>query len=642
MRKFLAVLIGLAIGFQLAPAQAANAPSSFLVLSEVDCNNEWVELVNRHSSLSLNTKNFVVNVIETDGGALQNTFTLPKAVIKPGKAVLISQTDLGFGIGCGEESLVLKDSSSKEIDRVSIPNLADGVTWSRFGAMWKGGIPTSGAKNQALASDVYDDQAGWIFDSSQSFRINLTIDPQYLDPNNPVGLIQKPKEYVPATFRFKDASGTLLPAEGALEVGVRSKGSVGSTNGGQINLANGKIGLKLKFNWSVPGQDFLGLKRLTLNNMIQDSSMIHETLAYKLFSELGLIAPRTGFVQLFLRQGNADFEYKGLYLNLESYDEIMMARHRTSMQHMFDATWAPGYNRFTKTCTSNPWHAPEITVEHFRCNFEVDRGDPEKLADLEALADALDNRESLSKAAKKIIDVKQVATFFAAEKYINHWDGQSGSPSWTPNNYRMFSDKDGNFEFLPWGTDGTWFAFDEPVPDWLLQGGVTSGAEPFGTAQSKLFAQCLADDQCNSEYLKALARISNLADYADFANELFTTHQDARQADTNRFSDEGTAQWALSETLAFIQDRPTQALDYIEEHATGAIRWQPANTKLAAGSKLTSSLLNAYSDVLGTFKYSKKLGSVLKAGNYSIKVTFTPLESENWDVKTKTIKFTVK
>ena len=636
MKKLVAFIIVISISLFGSSVSAALAPSSFLKISEVDCNNEWFEVVNTHPSLSINTKDFYLMVVETDGSSSVDSIYLPNAKIKPGKQKIFDQTSLGFGIGCGDKSLILQDSSGKEIDRIAIPNLANEVTWSRFGASWGAGVPTPADENVELGSDVYDDQAGWIFDDAQSFRINLIMEQVDID-----SLVATPKEYVPATFRFKDGLGNLLPAEGALEVGVRSKGSVGSTNGGQINLDNGKIGLKIKFNWSVPGQEFLGLKRLTLNNMIQDGSMVHETLAYKLFGELGLIAPRTGFAEVYLRRGNSDFEYKGLYLNLETYDEIMMARHRASMQHMYDATWAPGWNEFSKSCI-NQWNPPQITVANFRCNFEVDRGDPEDMSDLEALANALYDRESLTKAAKKIINIKQIATFFAAEKYINHWDGQSGSPSWTPNNYRMFSDINGNIELLPWGTDGTWFAFDEPVPDWLLQGGVTSGAEPFGTARSNLFTQCLADDQCNSEYLKALVKIANLADYEEYANWLFDTHQEARQADILRYADENGAAWELSKTIAFIQNRPEAAIDYAYENATGKLRWIPAKTKLSAGTKLTTGLLNAYSDIAGTIKYSKKLGTVLKAGSYSIKATLTPTDSANWSVVTKTIKFTVK
>ncbi len=638
MRKFIIGLIALLLSSYTLSISAVTASSSFIKISEIDCNAEWVEIVNT-STLTINVKNFYLMVIETDGSALQNSFTLPAAKIKPGKFKTYTEGELGFGIGCGDESIILQDSSGKEIDRVAIPNLLEEVTWSRFATSWAGGTSTQNAANLKLAEEAPIDQAAWIYDQMQSYRINLNIDAQYLDPNNPDGLIQNPKEYVPATFRFRDGQDVLLPVEGALEVGVRTKGSVGSTGGGQVNIANGKIGLKIKFNWSVPGQEFLGLKRLTLNNMMQDPSMVRDVLSYQLFTDMGLVAPRTGFARVYINSGSG-FSYKGLYLNLESYDEIMMARWRTSMQHMYDAMWSPSWSNSSQACTGQ-WYAPEIRVDDYRCNFEVDRGDPDNVDDIGALADALDDQDSLSPEAKKIISVSQVGRFFAVEKYISHWDGQSGTPSWTPNNYRLFSDKNDKIELLPWGTDGTWYEFS-PVPDWLLNGGVTVGMEPFDFAQSKLFMQCIADDQCNSEYLKALQTISQIAQYQDLANTVFDAHTEARAADTIRWSDELSSAWELSKTLEFMDNRDDMALAYVNEVATGQIRWVPVKKIISKGSKLTANHLNAYSDVLGTFTYSKKLGVVLKKGTHLIKVTFTPENLDDWSVQQKTIKFTVK
>ena len=634
MRKVLITLITLVLSSYTLTTSAATASSSLIKLSEVDCNNEWFEITNT-STLTINVKNFQAVVVATDGTVIQDTFSFPAAKIKPGKFKVYTDVEMGFGLACGDESIILQDPSAKEIDRIAIPNLAESVTWSRFASGWAGSSSTAGLANIALPAGQAIDQAAWIFDPMQSFRINLAISQANLD-----ALVASPKEYVAATFRFKDSANNSLPAEGVLQIGVRTKGSVGSTGGGSVNIQNGKIGLKIKFNWSVPGQQFLGLKRMTLNNMMQDPAMVRDVLSYKLFTDMGIVAPRTGFARVYINSGNG-LQYKGLFLNLEAYDEIMMARWRTSMQHMYDATWAQGWNSGSQACVGN-WYAPEITLENYRCNFEVDRGDPTNMSDIGNLAQAMHSQDSLTADAKKLVDVSQIARFFAVEKYINHWDGQSGSPPWTPNNYRMFSDKNGKIELLPWGTDGTWFAFPEPLPDWIIGTPFDGGMESFYFSRSKLFMQCINEDQCNSEYLKALQKISEIAQYQDLANELFDLHTAARAADTTRWSDEGTSAWELSNTLSFIANRDEMAHDYSYEHATGAIRWTPAKTSLNVGSKLTASLLNAYSDVLGTITYSKKLGAVLKKGKYSIKATLTPVDVAEWPVQSKTIKFTVK
>jgi hypothetical protein len=53
-----------------------------------------------------------------------------------------------------------------------------------------------------------------------------------------------------------------------------------------------KSAFKLKF---AKKDRFFWLKKLTLNNMVQDASMIHETLGYEVLRAVGVPAPRTGF-----------------------------------------------------------------------------------------------------------------------------------------------------------------------------------------------------------------------------------------------------------------------------------------------------------------------------------------------------------
>ena len=71
-----------------------------------------------------------------------------------------------------------------------------------------------------------------------------------------------------------------------------------------------KAAFKIKL---AKGQPLLGLKKLTLNNMVQDGSMVHETLAYQTFRAAGVPAPRTGYA--FVRVNGEPY---GVYLNLET------------------------------------------------------------------------------------------------------------------------------------------------------------------------------------------------------------------------------------------------------------------------------------------------------------------------------------
>ncbi|NBV90309.1 MAG: hypothetical protein EBR84_02730, partial [Actinobacteria bacterium] len=89
-----------------------------------------------------------------------------------------------------------------------------------------------------------------------------------------------------------------------------------------------------------------------------------------------------------------------------------------------------------------------------------------------------------------------------------------------------------------------------------------------------------------------------------------------------------------------IATATTQVANYLKTATTGAIRWEPALT-LKAGTKLTSSILNAYSDTAGTFTYSPALNTVAKVGTLKVTVTFRPTDTANYTVKTKLVTFRV-
>ncbi len=118
----------------------------------------------------------------------------------------------------------------------------------------------------------------------------------------------------------------------------------------------------MKFNHSVSGQRFLGLKKMTLNNMVQDPSMIHEVLAYSVFRAMGVPAPRTGYA--FVRVNGAAY---GVYLNVETLDDVSLPRLFPSTEHLYEG----GYG-----ADIGPGGAGA---------FEVDEGDEDERADLEAL-----------------------------------------------------------------------------------------------------------------------------------------------------------------------------------------------------------------------------------------------------------------
>jgi spore coat protein H len=95
--------------------------------------------------------------------------------------------------------------------------------------------------------------------------------------------------------------------------GIRSRGN-GSRSGT-------KPGLRVDFDRYTADGTFLGLKSFVLDNLVQDASAVHETVAMKFFAKMNIPAPREAHARLYVRG-----EYAGLYAVVESIDKSFLAR----------------------------------------------------------------------------------------------------------------------------------------------------------------------------------------------------------------------------------------------------------------------------------------------------------------------------
>lgn len=619
------LLFGMPVSLLSPEAQAAGPASSSIALSEVSCEADWIELVNTGTRATADIGGWLISQDAPAPEAQRFTFPSGTKVAAGGRRV-VQVSSLPFRIGCGENHIYLSTPDASVVDETTVPNLKDGFTWGRVGSEWMATKPTKAKANIKAAATAVVDRAAWIFSPMKSFEIMLTADPADLQK-----LVTDPLNYVPATFRMKDDKGRLYPASGPIAVGIRAKGSRGSRtapsygpNG--LDIVEDKVGIKIKFNYSVPGQHFLGLERMTLNNMVQDETMTHDILSYKLFRDMGLIAPRTGFANVFINGSR-----RGLFLNLEPYDDISLAWHIPDLQHAYEGEPAK-----RAVGTTSVLQYPDFVPEAIGVAFTADAGDKQNSSDLVALISTIDSSTVLSPAAIAHLDLEQMGTFFALEKFIVHWDGYSGSVPWVPNNFYLASNASGRFVFMPAGTDSTWVRLKG------VEGMDANGMEPLGSAGAMMFARCLSNDRCASAYRRTLASaVQRAPEYKRLALQLMSVHRAARLADTLRLNNEEAVQWGWKQMLYFFEQRPKDVAAYLKDVVTTEIRWIPLALQLNPGTPLTSHYLNAYSDIPGTFKYSVKTGTKLRAGVHTVGVTFTPLDPQASSVKRMSRTFTV-
>ncbi len=360
---------------------------------------------------------------------------------------------------------------------------------------------TLGASPASAAQSLGD-----FYNSTNIHEVYLTI-----DSASSTNLDKAPKDYTAATVQFKTANGS---SSGQISIGLRLKGST------SLEKLSGRPSFKLKFNWKdLKGNRFLGLKGMTLNAMTQDTSMIHETAAYRLFNAMGIPASKTGYAKVFING-----TLKGLYLNIETPDDIFLSkRFADPTQHLYEA------QAFKDLMIGND-AGGENTGK-----FTVDEGwgttpnklDLKKLIEVANISSPASWWTAMNKYTNRSLLIKQ----FAVENFLGHWDSYSGP---IINNHFWRSNDKGVFTMIPWGVDQTFgenrqttvladdyfFAMDarEVGYPWVMQ----SHKKP-AIPRGLLFQRCLDYKPCKTEYLNNLKLVSAKATSSNLAGFMTNT-----------------------------------------------------------------------------------------------------------------------
>ena len=229
-------------------------------------------------------------------------------------------------------------------------------------------------------------------------------------------------------------SGTVtVDGETYSNVGVRKKGFIGSQS-------DTKPSLKLRFDKYVDDQS-LGsvIERMSLNNSIQDASMVNICLTYQIFAASGSPSPRCNFATVTVNGKNL-----GLYVHGEEIKKPFLARHFNSAEgNLYEGT------------------VSDFTPD-FRGTLEKKTNeDADEWSDIDAVVAALqDPSDAGLEALAKAVDLDRFLSFWATEVLVGHWDGYAGNR----NNYHFYREPDGPFVFIPWGVDGTFHLKDDPNP----------------------------------------------------------------------------------------------------------------------------------------------------------------------------------
>lgn len=330
-------------------------------------------------------------------------------------------------------------------------------------------VPTGNERYLSGDSDYIFDQ-----DNFHTFNINLSSAALARIDADPAA-----EQYVEGSLTFDGE--TISP------VGIRYKGSIGAF----VNCLSGtdwanpsghktctKLSMKIKINWGDSDKKFYGLKKLQFHSQNLDPSHMHERLAYWLFAEMGVPAPRSVHAQLIING-----VHTGLYALTEQIDG-RFARHNfeDGTGNVYKEVWpltsdgqAQASSELLKALKTNEDENPSVALM---------REFAQEIADAEG--------SEAQAVVSKWMNVNEIISYAVVDRAIRADDGPfhwycGGGNSCSNHNYYWYEDPtEKRMHLLPWDMDNAFenIAFNKnpvtPIADDWGKTRANCNSFPFG------------------------------------------------------------------------------------------------------------------------------------------------------------------
>lgn len=221
------------------------------------------------------------------------------------------------------------------------------------------------------------------------------------------------------------------------DVAVRYKGNGTYFDGQEA----GKFSYKIDLNEFVKGQSFEGVAALNLHSNVTDVSWMNEALAFRLYRDAGVPAPRTSYARVHLAAG-AEPRYLGLYSLVENVDRAFIRRNFAT----------PGGALFKPVSANLFQYLGEDWAKYNQTYDPKDRPDAaqkKRLIDFTRLVSRTPNGEFAARIGS-FLDLEAFARYMAVMVFLSDLDGLLGPGQ---NFYLYLDPKTEKFTFIPWDQD---------------------------------------------------------------------------------------------------------------------------------------------------------------------------------------------
>jgi spore coat protein CotH len=220
--------------------------------------------------------------------------------------------------------------------------------------------------------------------------------------------------------------------------GFREKGNASNT----LTNFGKKKPFKISFDEFID-QGFDGLKKINLNNFINDPSCMHDATSLKLMRNAGLAASRTSYTKVWING-----EYIGLYIIIENVD-------KTFLKSYYGSAFNDGnlYKTDRGASVSLDWLGNDPAAykdKGLKLTTNESQDDWTKFI---SFVDFLNNYSGsdFKEQFEARFDVHNYLKVLAVEKCVRSWDSYWGGG----NNYYIYEHPDGKYRWIPWDMNET-------------------------------------------------------------------------------------------------------------------------------------------------------------------------------------------
>ncbi len=402
--------------------QASRGPLVIneIVSKDVDDGDDWFELYNSGTQ-ALNLSDYTV-VDDTDD---LEAVSLPDVSLEPGEFAVIYASETDPGVNYVPFKLGSSDSLTLELDGVTVDYFewddSDAPQGYSYGAYPDGdwSARTLSVSQGSTNTDITVFETG----SVESIYITLAAEDWQDIIDN-----AEDKEDHTASVTYKDVT---------LEnIAFRTKGN--STLSHVATIQEGSTGysrfsFKIDTNEYISGQKLLNVKKLNFNNNYNDPSYMRETISYNVMRELGLAAPKTSFVNLYIND-----ELHGLYTMVEQVnDEFLEENFSNSSGDLYKPDDADNEGLVGHDLVWIDAAYASYTAVELKTNEDT----TENTALMSFLYEINNGSDYNS-----VLDSDAMLRYLAASTVMSNLDSYQGTLS---HNYYLY-EQDGLFSIIPW------------------------------------------------------------------------------------------------------------------------------------------------------------------------------------------------